>query len=208
MFGADNALDTFWGYSRGCFPLGHDFFFDFHASHFVSLQVRDVAGAAPVVLHFGSRELSRLKGDFKEFIFPDRTAWSRSCGSAVSVHPRQQTPLPENSSLTTTAGLQSHLVTISTFTVRLRIMKIWRQHSLGVNIVRSQKPDITVRIPCHVPVTRQIRNRATLARCYRHDVTPVLVSYAMPVAHVKLCFSFTLVICQLPAELVSRPALL
>lgn len=41
--------------------------------------------------------------------------------------------------LTTTAGLQSHLVTISTFTVRLSIMKIWRQHSPGVNIVKSQK---------------------------------------------------------------------
>ncbi|SYR86884.1 Uncharacterised protein [Klebsiella pneumoniae] len=39
MFGADNALDTFWGYSRGRFSLGHDFFFDFHVSHFVSLQI-------------------------------------------------------------------------------------------------------------------------------------------------------------------------
>ena len=82
---------------------------------------------------------SSAKGRVERAHLTLQTAWSRSCGSAVSVHPRQQTPLPENSWLTTTAGLRSHLVTISTFTVRLRIMKIWRQHSPGVNIVRSQK---------------------------------------------------------------------
>lgn len=64
MFGADNALDTFWGYSRGRFSLGHDFFFDFHVSHFVSLQIGLKRHFAQLRAHaiFG-RELNEPYGE-------------------------------------------------------------------------------------------------------------------------------------------------
>lgn len=68
-----------------------------------------------------------------------RTAWSRSFICAPSVHLRLQTPLLKSLWLATTVCLRSRHVTISTFTVRSRMMKIWWQHSPDANSVRSQK---------------------------------------------------------------------